>query len=215
MSTTRREFLKRLGIALAALAATRCALPLGRQGDEWDNLREQWINLDRLAKDARDYPRGEESRDRLVANHRAALDKLVQAGKLDAAVAGDVQAAFEGAAYHVWRANAPITCYEPMLGPDYQVQSSSDLAKQADILVDLARQGATGEATISQAQLAIERDIAYLSLSDEEQGAIQEAVIKAASGSYNFPTLAELELDISAESVQAAHILVDVLMGKK
>jgi hypothetical protein len=149
----------------------------------------------------------------LVADHQAALDTLVDAGRLDQAVAEEMQAAFEGAAYHVWRANAPITCYEPVAPPDYQVESSSDLARQAELLTEMADKSAIDQNTLSQAQAAIERDVAFLTLSTAEQTAAVEAVREAAGDTWDFPHLAELDMDVSPESAQAARVLVELLVG--
>ncbi len=214
MSTTRREFLQRLGIALAALAAARCAIPGGSQGDDWDDLRQQWAGLEGLAQDAQDADRGDKTRQRLAAEHRAALDRLVAAGKLDSAVAEDMQAAFDGAAYHVWRANAPITCYEPMIGPEYQVESSSNLAKQAEALLEMSERSNIDNATVAQAQTAIERDIAFLAMPESEKTSLTKAVRDAAGDSLKFPSLTEIDLDIPPESAEAARLLVDLLLDK-
>jgi hypothetical protein len=181
------------------------------QGKEWDRLRQPWHELDHLARDAPDLDRGQKTHERLVADHRSALDKLVAEGELDPVVAEEMQAAFEGAAYHVWRANAPMTCYEVM-APDYQVESSSDLARQADLLTEMAEQSAIDEATVAQAQAAIERDIAFLAMTADDQLVFIEKVQEAAGDSYDYPSLAELDTDVPPESVQAARILVELLV---
>lgn len=215
MPSTRREFLTRVGIALAALAAARCAPLGGKPASAWERLRQPWLDLERLAKDAADYERGEKTRERLVADHRAALDALVQADQLEPAVADEMQLAFAGAAQHVWRAHAPITCYEPMLGPDYEVESSSDLAQQAEALADMAGQASIDPATLAQVQVAIERDIAFLSMPAGEQRALTDAVLQAAGDTYTYPRLSELDMDVPPESIEAARILVQVLLGRQ
>lgn len=183
------------------------------EGEDWDRLRRPWRDLDRLARQAPDLERGQKAHERLVADHQAALDKLVGTGQLDPAVAEEMQAAFEGAAYHVWRANAPITCYEPIAPPDYQVESSSDLARQAELLSEMADKSAIDPNTVAQAQAAIERDVAFLTLSSAEQNALAEAVREAAGDTWAFPRLTELDMDVSPESVQAARTLVALLVG--
>jgi hypothetical protein len=186
----------------------------GASGD-WDRLRETWISLDLLARDAHDLERGEETRERLAADHRTALDELVRTGELDAAIADDLQVAFESAAHHVWRANAPITCYEPMPGPDYQVESSSNLARQADLLAEMGARSAIDEATLAQAEAAIERDVAFLSMSLDDQQALIDAVMETSGDGASYPSLAELDLEIPPESVTAARILIELLLGRK
>jgi len=185
------------------------------QSKEWDSLRQPWHNLDRLARDAPDLERGEKTHERLVADHKRALDELVAAGDLDPIVAEEMQAAFEGAAYHVWRANAPITCYEAVPFPDYQIESSSDLARQADALAEMAEQSAIDEATVTQAQAAIERDVAFLAMTTDDQRALMEQVLEAADGTHDFPHLAELDMDVPSESVEAARILVELLLERE
>jgi hypothetical protein len=180
---------------------------------DWDRLRTSWHNLDQLARDAPDLKRGEKTRERLVADHRKALDNLVKAGAFDSAIADEMQAAFEGAAYHVWRANAPITCYESV--PYYQVEGSSDLVRQADLLAEMAEKSAIDEATVAQAQTAIERDVAFLAMSAEDQQALVEVVVRAAGEGGEVPTFAELDMGIPPESVEAARILVELLLERK
>jgi hypothetical protein len=223
MSSTRREFIKNVGIALASLAMARCICPLkrgGSDGDEGDSVRERlrqcWLRLDWLAQETQDwddYERGEQALDQLVADHRVALDELVAAGELDADVADQVGTAFGAAAYHVWRSNAPITCYEPVL-VDYKPTSSSQLAWQAELLVEMAESGDLDLDTVAQAQAAIERDVAFLNLSGEEIEALYDALIEAAGGTYAFPPFDELDLEITPEAAAAARFLVELLLAE-
>lgn len=223
MENTRREFMRNVGVVLASLFVSGCQptcyepmplTPPASTGQEWDRLREQWLGLDQLARDAKDDKKGQQTLERLLADHRAALEQLAETGELDAAVAQDIQAAFEGAANHVWRANAPITCYEPSIYPQYRIQSADDLARQAQALAEMAQSGALDEGAVAQAQAAIERDVAFLAMSTDQEQALLDAVIKAAGDTHNFPALAELELDISPESIEAARILVNLLLRK-
>jgi hypothetical protein len=237
MSPSRREFMKGIGVMLASLLTTRCTTtcytpvppeptcytavptpspsPSSGEGKDWDRLRQAWYGLDRLARDAPDLEKGERTHKRLVSDHQTALNHLVGAGQLDPTIADDMQAAFEGAAYHVWRANAPITCYEAVPYPDYQIEGSSDLARQADLLAEMAETSDIDPATIAQAQAAIERDIAFLAMTANEQQALIETVRQAAGDTWDLPHLAELNLDVPPESAKAARILVEVLLERK
>lgn len=224
MKTTRREFMRAVGVAIASLLTSRCTRPTcyvlvitapPKEDALWDALRAPWTNLDRLARDAQDMEKGQATLQRLIADHQAALDQLVAAGALSSDIADDLQAAFAGAAHHVWRANAPITCYIPSPYPDYRVQSSSDLARQAEILEEMAQKSSIDPQTVAQVQAAIERDITYLAMAPEDQQALVEAVIKTAGEGGPYPSLTELDLDLSHESVEAAHILVELLLGEK
>jgi hypothetical protein len=226
MGTTRREFMRDVGISIAALLAMRCTscqptcytpvppTPSGR-GSEWDRLRQPWLDLDLLARDAQDSERGQATLDRLKAEHRAALDALVSAGQIEPAVADEMQIAFEGAAWHIWRANAPMTCYVPSIGPEYWVQGASNLARQADVLTEMASAADLDPNTVAEAQAAIEQDIAYLSLPEEEQQAIIERVMAEAGTGGEYPALWELDLEVSPESAEAARLLVDLLLGRQ
>jgi hypothetical protein len=244
MGSNRREFMQGVGLMLASLLTTRCSpqttcyappeptptppmptcytvVPTPSpqasidQSKEWDRLRQPWHDLDLLARDAPDLNRGQETHDRLVSDHQKALDKLTSTGDLDPAIAEEMQAAFEGAAYHVWRANSPITCYEPVRPPDYQVESSSDLARQADLLAEMAERSAIDQVTVAQVQAAIERDIAFLSMTTDDQHALIEKVREAAGDSSNFPHVTELDTDVPPESVEAARILVELLLERE
>jgi hypothetical protein len=211
-ATTRRDFIKSVGIAIASLVMVRC-IPFGGQDDSpRGRLRNCWLRLDWLAQQTqKDFERGDRALDGLVADHRAALDDLVTAGELDAAVADQMQVAFTEASHHVWRSNAPITCYEPMM-VDYTPASSGQLAQQADLLAEMAKSDNLDPATVAQAQAAIERDIAFLNLSDAETQALYDQLVATAGGTYNFPPLDELDLEVTPEAAKAARLLVELLL---
>ena len=121
----------------------------------------------------------------LLQNHRQALDELVVAGDLDQAVAAQVQVAFVAAAYHVWRSNAPITCYEPVM-VDYAPVTSAQLGQQAAILA----QGKDLEPnTVVQMQAAIARDIAFLTLTDTDRQELYSRLIQASRRANPFRSL--------------------------
>ncbi len=220
MSPTRREFIKHVGVAFASLAMARCVCPISGIGskDECDSprecLRQSWMRLDWLAQETQewgDYDQEEQLLSQLIAEHQSALDDVVATGELDADVAIQVQTAFGAAAYHVWRSNAPITCYEPVM-VDYKPTSSGQLAWQAEILVEMAESGDLDPDTVAQAQAAIERDVAFLNLSSIETQALYDELMAAAGDNYTFPTFDELELEITPEAVEAARFLVELLL---
>lgn len=174
-------------------------------------LRDCWQRLDWLAEQASNLEQGEAAKDQLVAEHRAALDELVAEGELDENVADQVQVAFAEGAYHVWRSHAPITCYEPML-IDYTPTSADQLVRQADILAEMAQASEIDPTVVGQVQAAIERDIAFLSLSQQEIQAMYDRLIEAAGGNYAFPSFDELELEVTPKADQAARFLVKLLL---
>jgi hypothetical protein len=224
MEPNRRQFIEGVGVMLAGLLATRCApalpfvavtptpAPPTSTPTAWDRLRKPWHDLDRLAQVASDSEQGGQTKLQLINDHRAALDELVSAGELAPAVADEMQAAFAGAAYHVWLANSLVTCYEPAPGPDYDRQSSSDLVRQADLLAEMAGKSDIDPVTVAQAQTAIQRDVVYLAMTGEEQHTLRERLWQTAGETWDLPALAELDLDIPPESAEAARILVELLL---
>ena len=211
MHSTRRDFIKGVGIAIASLVMARC-VPFGGDDSPRVRLRNCWLQLDWLAQQTRkDFEQGDQKLDELVTDHRAALNDLVTAGKLDATVADQMQVAFTEAAHHVWRSNAPITCYEAVM-VDYTPASSGQLAQQADLLAEIAKSGDLDPDTVEQAHAAIERDIAFLNLSYAETQALYDELIRAAGGTHDFPSLDELDLDIPPEAAEAARFLVELLL---
>ena len=219
MEQNRREFMQTLGVALAAAMLSGCSsikLPWsGGDKSDWDRLRDAWAGLEELARDVKDYERGVKTRDKLVADHLTALDGLVRSGQLDASTADDIHLAFESAAGHVWRANAPITCYVPAPYPQYGVMSASDLARQSEILADMAARNGINPATVAHAQASIERDIAWLALSPDDEKTLIETLEKSPGGVWGYPSLESLNLDVPPEAATAARVLVDALLGKK
>jgi hypothetical protein len=179
-----------------------------------ERLRACWLGLESIAQRAQEDAEGaEKEKLALEVEHRAALDELVPLDEVRAAVADDVQVAFEAAAFHVWRANAPITCYEPVL-IDYTPTSSQQLAAQAAILAEMADDGAIEKDVVAQAQAAIERDIAFLSLSLEEVRALYQQI---AQGSIDgsIPSFDEVEFEVTPEAVEAAQFLVGLLLDNE
>jgi len=217
MAITRREFIKIVGISMAGVAMTRCAAlaPVKKDDSTRGRICKSWMRLDELAQSANKLDdMGEKLRDQLVADHQSALNELVAANELEQAVADQVQEAFGAAAYHIWRSNAPITCYEPMPNPEYTPTSSGQLAMQSEILVEMAQKGKIDPAVAAQAQATIERDIAFLALTDEQTQALYERIRQTAGETNQIPEFDQVQLEITPEAAQAAHFLVDLLSDK-
>ena len=212
MTSTRREFIQSMGIAAASLVLLRCSALSSQDSSPRGRLRRAWLQLDWLALQSKDdWERGEKARQELAAQHRAALDELVDAGELSSEVADEVQAAFDAAAYHIYRSNAPITCYEPMI-VDYAPVSSDQLTQQAELLTQMAEKGELDPATVSKARAAIERDIAFLSLSPDERQALYDQLIQAANQGAAVPPFDQLELEITPQAAEAARFLLELLL---
>jgi hypothetical protein len=134
--------------------------------------------------------------DDLISDHRLALDDLVALGEVKASVADQMQVAFGEAAYHVWRSNAPITCYIA-LPPAYEPRD--DLILRADALL-----GAGDDLSadvVDQARAAIARDVAAL-------GALT-------GGDSDPARIIELwgarEIEAGPDTLEAARFLVELL----
>lgn len=232
MSQTRRDFIRSVGVAVATLIMRRCnplppicyeavestAVPTpfaGGDDSPRGKLRAYWMVFGDFAQQTKDESEAlgesEEARDALIEDHHAVLNELVATADLDRAVAEEVQAAFSGAVYHVWRANIPATCYAPTL-VDYTPTSAQQLVQQAEILAELEATSDLDEETIARATAAIERDIAFLSLSQTDVQALYDELIAAAGDSYAYPSFETVELDITPEAIEAAHFLVELLL---
>ena len=211
MTPTRRDFIHTLGVTLATLIVTRCSNGGVSGNTPQERLRSCWLQLEWLAQEAKDYERGVQGTEMLTDEHRAALDGLVTEGALQGDVAVLIHTSFSAAANHVLLANAPITCYESVM-LDYTPTSSSQLAHQAQILAEMSDQGTIEPDTIVLAQQTIERDIAFLTLSGEDESALYDKLMAAAGDNYSFPSFDELALTVSPEAVEAAHFLVELLI---
>ena len=231
MSPSRREFIRSMGVAIASLVMARC-VPFTVQGDSARHrLRDCWLRLDWLAQQTQEsYEQGNQARKQLVADHRAALDELVAAGRLSAAVADQVQVAFSAAAEHVWTSHQPIvTCYKAVMPVEKPTTLPADevaeirlagyiagcarrMAQQTELLTEMAEGSDLDHDTVARAQLAMQRDLALLTLPREKAQALREDMLQAAGDTCEFPSLDELALEIPPEAIEAARFLVELLL---
>jgi hypothetical protein len=166
-------------------------------------LRRCWLDLDRLRQRAQaSYERGQEFGKQLQADHRAALDELVDAGELDAGVAEQVQSIYVEAVYHIWRSLA--TCYEPVI-IDYTPAARGQLIQQTELLSRMATERELDPATLAQAQAALERDIAFLTLPAKQRERLYDKLLAAGAP---YPSYHELDLAIDPSEAKAALFLV-------
>ena len=127
MCSTRRDFIKSVGIAIASLVMTRC-IPFGGDDSPRGRLRNCWLRLDWLAQQARgDYERGDRAREELAATHRAALDDLIAADELDADVADEL------GHLAVARMFAPVP-FDPPVGEVDTEGRGAAVHRRADVL---------------------------------------------------------------------------------
>ncbi len=225
MSLTRREFVKRLGIAIASSMMVRCSSP--KSGNDTrsteqstpspedgndsprDRLRAYWLQLDSLALEAQQNPdRSDQLRAELVADHQAVLDELVSAGELDAAVADQVQVAFDQAAFHIWRSNVPVSCY---IALPVEFDARDDLRQQFELLSQVT--DGLDQSTVQQVQTAIERDIAFFETLADLQPLQGEAYQQAQQ-----ELIAQFgtdDMEVSPEAAGAARFLVELLLREQ
>jgi len=222
MTPSRREFIRSLGIALAAVALSRCAPPIdggggedprpptptppgGEQNALRGQLRGCWQQFDWLIQRTQDWDNpeaGNQARDELLQDHRAVLDRLVTLGALEPVVADLVQESYAAAVYHVWRSHAGMTCY--IMVQSYQATVAGQLVQQSELLAEIAAGGEIDPAVVARVHESIERDMAYLDLADE--------VRQKVDSTPGFPSLEEIDFDVSPEAAAAARFLLELLL---
>jgi len=183
-----------------------------------DRLRVCWLSFNELAaktQSGENYVPDKADRNplgtRLEADHRAALDELVAAGELDAAAAGLVQEAYAAAVSHIWRSNAPITCYEPMM-VNYAPASAAQLVQQSAVLAEMAARSDLNPDTVAMAQKTIQHDLAFEALSREQVDALYQKLLEDyQQNQTTVPSFDQVELEITPEMEAAAKFLVELL----
>ncbi len=232
MSLHRRDFMKLLGISIASLSLTRCrspfapqttcydavavppgTLPVNRTSSARERLRLYWLQFGELAEKSRGDTENKLGQE-LSAGHRAALDELVANGEITAPVADLVQEAYAAAVEHVWRSNAPITCYKPAL-VDYTPSSAGVLVKQAEVLNQIAEGGTVDSDTLAKAQSALEHDLAFYALTEEEVQSLYQRLLEESNKTgQSIPSFEALALDLSPEAKEATRFIMNLLTSK-
>lgn len=231
MSLSRRDFMKLVGVSVASLALTRCRflpatcyapLPPSPYPTEpvsaRDRLRRDWLSFGDLAQatidEANQGVTDNTLGQQLVTEHRAALDELIVTAELTPSVADLVQEAYDAAVYHVWRSNAPMTCYEPMM-VNYAPVSAGILVQQAEVLDESAGQGAIDPETLAKARAALEHDMAYYALTEAELDTLYARIVEEwQTQGLTTPSFEDLELEISPDAKIAAQFIISLLTGK-
>lgn len=222
MSLTRRDFIRLFGLALASLAVSRCSRVRLYSNTPRDRLRKCWTQFDELAKNVqldvklKPWNHGENNKMamNLLTEHRAALDELVASGDLNASAADVLHEGFSAAIYHIWRSNVPITCYEPMM-VNYQPSSAAALVGQSAVLDEMAVSSDLDADTVATLQRAIENDLAFVVLTDEEEQALYEKLINAANADTPIPQFNEMHFESGPEVSEAAQFLVELFVDEK
>jgi hypothetical protein len=240
MPVPRRDFMKLFGISLGSLLLARCQrtgtpdptimmtcyeptaaprnTPTSKSLSARGRLRLCWLRFGELAETTRDGTNsdpdaGDRFGRRLVADHRAALDELVGAGEITAPVADLIQEAYTAAVYHIWRSNAPMTCYAAVR-LDYAPVSANNLVLQSEILSQVGGGGTIAPDTIAKARAALEHDLAFYALSDADVQALYKRLLEEYDDPGEaIPSFAEVELALTPDVRAAAQFLLEVLMG--
>jgi hypothetical protein len=235
MSLARRDFMKLFGVTVASMLLTRCSALAPATPEQTcyepiaptdlpptlssiparERLHLYWLRFGELSQKT---ITGENSDNALgqqmTTDHRAALDELVASGEISASVADLVQESYGAAVYHVWRSNAPITCYEPMF-VDYAPSSADVLVKQSEVLNQIAAQGTIDPAALAGAQAALEHDLAFYALNDEEVKTLYDRLARESQvGGQSIPSFEALQLELTPDAKDAAHFILDLLTGK-
>jgi len=232
MNISRRDFMKLVGVSVASLALTSCRIPLpvscytpmppspyptdpitakGR-------LRRYWLSFGELAQTTiQDSSQGNTDNifgEQLIAEHRFALDDLVASGELTPSVADLIQEAYDAAVYHVWRSNAPMTCYEPMI-VDYAPVSASVLVKQSEVLNEVGDGSSIKPETLEKARAALEHDMAFYALTDAEVTSLYERIVTEwQSQQQTIPAFENMELEITPDAKAAAQFIISLFTGQ-
>lgn len=230
MNISRRDFMKIFGVSVASLLMTRCrplfvscytpTLPPDPYdgNTQRDRLRKCWLSFGDLAQLTRDEGTDENFENafgqRLITEHRDALDELVVSGELTVPVSDLIHEAYQAAIYHVWRSNTLVTCYTPTIYVNYAPISANVLVEQSRILGDLNGQSTIDPQTLDKAQAALEHDLAYYDLSDADMQALYEQLIKDAQEGRQSPSFEELPIDVTPDAKAAAQFIIDLLTGK-
>ena len=229
MALSRRDFMKLVGVSVSSLMLTRCRLPIvttcylptlppTEPPTARGRLRQCWQSFGELAQatiDESDQGTSDNTFGQaLTVDHRTALDELVANGELTSAVGDLVQEAFDAAVYHVWRSNALITCYEPVM-VNYGPASAEILVRQAEVLEQVANQDVVDPGTIASARAAIEHDMAFYALTDEEVSHLYEKIIAEWQTNNQSPLeFDRVELEITPDAQAAAQFIISLLAGQ-
>jgi hypothetical protein len=232
MNLSRRDFLRLFGISVASVMLTRCKAILPTPtvtcyepmpptpvtpaaASVRERLRQCWFSFDDLAtatnkSGTTDNTMGSQLR----IDHRAALDELVARGELTAPVADLIQEAYEAALQHVWRSNIPVTCYIATM-IDYTPASAQVLVNQSTALEQIATSGTLDPTTLETARAALEHDMAYYALTEQEVQALYGHLIEQMQNSGQpAPEFDSLPLDLTPDARVASQFILDLLTGK-
>ena len=232
MSISRRDFIKLVGVSVASLTLTRCRflpvtcyaplppsqtpteLPLTAKG----RLRRGWLSFGELAQETiEESDQGNSDNtfgQQLSTEHRLALDELVAAGELTPSVFDLIQEAYDAAVYHIWRSNAPMTCYAATL-VNYAPVSAGILVQQSEILNEIANESAIDPETLAKARTALEHDMAFYALTEGEVNSLYERLVSERQNQGQaILAFDDLDLEITPDAKAAVQFIISLLTSK-
>jgi hypothetical protein len=104
-----------------------------------------------------------------------------------------------------------MTCYEPMI-VDYAPVSASVLIQQSEVLSEVANEKTIDPGTLAKAEAALEHDMAFYALTDEQVANLYERLVTEwqAQG-QTVPAFEQVDLEITPEAKSAAHFIINLL----
>jgi hypothetical protein len=98
--------------------------------------------------------------------------------------------------------------------PAYAPAGADDLVLQAAVLSTVAEGSTIAPGTLAKARAALEHDLAFYALTDEDVQALYARLLDEYGDSGESPpTFEDLELTLTEDVRAAAQFLIDVLMG--
>jgi hypothetical protein len=195
-------------------------------------VRDCWLRLDWLAERAQaGAEEASLAKQELTAKHRTAVNDLVTSGEMSEGVAACIKRVYAAAVDHVVQSSVSERTLNELVDveeyetppPTPQVDemarrivmdsasgTGGRLVQQADLLSEMAGTSDIDPETVDLAQSAIQRDMMLLSVADRRY--IVTQLVEAAGGTYDFPPIEELEVEIPPEVAEAARFLVELLL---
>jgi hypothetical protein len=182
-----------------------------------ERLRNCWLGFDLLEVSAKatwasskDIDWSNPIGQQMMAEHHASVEELVASGELSRSVADLIQEAYDTAVYHVWRSNLMATCYFGSVRGLYPMRAEK-LLDQLDVLEEIDASGAVVPETVERIRMAIEREMAYYGMTDEEEDTFHHKIFEANDYSTEFE---DTMLELTPEAKTAAQFIIDLLTGK-
>jgi hypothetical protein len=97
---------------------------------------------------------------------------------------------------------------------DFAPMSANTLVQQSEILEEIAQKEIVDPKTLENAQVALEKDMAFYALSEEETQALYQRMIDEMQTGGPYPSFNELELELTPDAREAARFILNLLSNK-